>query len=134
VILGGNNDYHAIVTFNWNSMEYTTQPEGEFITVTYIFLLLCIRSRKKLLTSRWSKMTKYYHLCTLIKLIWLVGLLRSYLWSYNLTAFIFLIGSQFHLCCMSSSYTCRSQKSKKDIQVVSLFLCFWDLRMQKLLV
>jgi hypothetical protein len=35
---------------------------------------------------------------------------------------------------MSSSYTYRSQKSKKDIQVVSLSLCFWDLRMQKLLV
>ncbi len=39
--------------------------------------------------------------------------------------------SQFHQHFMSSFYTHRSQKRKKDSQVVSLFLCFWDLHAPK---
>jgi hypothetical protein len=41
VILGGYTDYHAIVTFDWNSMEYKTRPEGEFLTIIlYIFIIM----------------------------------------------------------------------------------------------
>ncbi len=30
--MGGNNDNDAIVTFNWNSMQYTSQPAGNYFT------------------------------------------------------------------------------------------------------
>jgi len=33
---------------------------------------------------------------------------------------------QFHQCSTSCFYASRSQKCKKDCQVVSLFLCFWE--------
>jgi len=39
------------------------------------------------------------------------------------------IWGQFHQCFMNSFYAGRSQKRKKDSQVISVFLCFRDLPM-----
>ncbi len=53
----------------------------------------------------------------------------------NKNLFMFCISwGKFHQCSTSSFYACRSQKRKKCIQVVSLFLRFWDLHTQKLLI
>ncbi len=41
---------------------------------------------------------------------------------------------QFHQRFTSSFYACRSQKRKKDCQVISVFFRFWDLLEYKLLV
>jgi len=35
---------------------------------------------------------------------------------------------------LRAALTSADPKSTKDIQVISVFLCFWDLKMQKLLV